>query len=464
MSDNHTDHSGHDHEHDHEHDHNEYDTGGITESQPQSGLSARDWQIVSIVTIPIIAAVGLICSAYLSRYKDSLLLVCATIFSGGIVLAVGISHMLPEAQEVLEGSFDGFPMSYTLFGACYIFLLFVDAGADRWSETLVHKGDIKAPQNKEKDIVCAEDGINDEADVDKGDTKAPQNHEHGIVCAEYVSNDKADVDDLGNHDGHTHGLVHSGHNITNPWAGLLLAIKVSVHSILEYIVLGSSVSKGGIKAPQDQEKDIVCLEAGSNDKEDVKEVHDHGNHDGPHDHVHSGHDIANPWAGLLLTIVLSIHAILECLVLGSSTDVESTIQMYISIATHKFFASFALGCSLVESGYWIEGNRGRFYSCALTFVLLNLVSIGIGMGLSQTFSENSNSVGILNALVAGSFFYVGAAEFVPVQMGKMRALRLPVIPVMLSLIAGYLLMVLLTAYTHPEHDHDHGDHEGHDHF
>ena len=360
MSDNHTDHSDHDHEHDHEHDHNEYDTGGITESQPQSGLSARDWQIVSIVTIPIIAAVGLICSAYLSRYKDSLLLVCATIFSGGIVLAVGISHMLPEAQEVLEGSFDGFPMSYTLFGACYIFLLFVDAGADRWSETLVHKGDIKAPQNQEKDIVCAEDGSNDEADVE--------------------------------------------------------------------------------------------------------EVHDHGNHDGPHDHVHSGHDIANPWAGLLLTIVLSIHAILECLVLGSSTDVESTIQMYISIATHKFFASFALGCSLVESGYWIKGNRGRFYSCALTFILLNLVSIGIGMGLSQTFSENSNSVGILNALVAGSFFYVGAAEFVPVQMGKMRALRLPVIPVMLSLIAGYLLMVLLTAYTHPEHDHDHGDHEGHDHF
>ena len=38
MSDTHTDHS----DHDHEHDHTEYDTRCMTESQPQSGLHARD--------------------------------------------------------------------------------------------------------------------------------------------------------------------------------------------------------------------------------------------------------------------------------------------------------------------------------------------------------------------------------------------------------------------------------------
>ena len=51
------------------------------------------------------------------------------------------------------------------------------------------------------------------------------------------------------------------------------------------------VHKGDIKAPQTQEKDIVCAEDGSNDESDVEEIHDHGNHGGPHDHVHSGHDI-----------------------------------------------------------------------------------------------------------------------------------------------------------------------------
>ena len=348
MSHNHSDHSGHDHiDHD--------DHGSAFETESQSGLTVMQWKIVSITTIPIIAMLGLLCSIYLSRYKDSLLLVCTTIFAGGILIATGMSHMLFESQEILAGSFGEFPLSYTAFGACFIFLLAIDALAERWSETLVHRDHSHNQEKTEQDVVCAE-------------------HEHHEIEKEF-------------------GDSHAGNM---------------------------------------------------------------------HTHVHSGHDIANPWAGMFLTLVLSIHSILECLVLGSSTDIEIISSSYTAIAIHKIFEGFALGSGLVASGYWNKGNRRRFYSCAIIFLLLNIIPIGIGMALANTFSENSTAVGVLLALVGGSFFYVGASEFVPAELEKMRVLKLPVLPVILSLVSGYVMMVLVTAFTHPEHDH--GDsHEGHNH-
>jgi len=343
------DHSDHDHDHDHEeHDNEEEVYGSYTESQPQGqgGISVRGWQICSIITIPFIAAVGIFCSIYLSRYQNTIGLCCATMFAAGILLATGLSHMLPESQEILESTSGEFPLSYTLFGACYIFLIFIESAGDQFADRLKRKEAAKdGEEGQEKD--AAQDG----------------------------------------HDDH-----HAGH--------------------------------------------------------------DHG-------HIHGAPEIANPWAGLLLTIVISFHAILECLALGSCQDKATCRASYIAIAAHKAFASFALGCALIASGYWEKGNRKRFYSCSGTFVGLNLVSIGIGMGLSSKFSENDAAVGVLMALAAGSFLYVGAAEFVPGEMAKMSRLNFNVFPVMFSLMAGYIFMTLLTAYTHPPHDHDHGDHHDH---
>lgn len=103
----------------------------------------------------------------------------------------------------------------------------------------------------------------------------------------------------------------------------------------------------------------------------------------------------------------------------------------------------------------MKEHRWRFYSCTLTSLLLNIIPIEIGIAMAEVLSRENSIVGILLALVGGSFFYVGASEFVTPELKKMRALKLPVFPVMLSLMAGYVMMVLVTAYTHPEHEHGH---------
>lgn len=128
MSDNYADHSGHD------------------------GLTVMQWKIVALVTLPMIELAGILCSIYLSSYKDSLVLVCSTCFAAGILIATGISHMLPESQEILASSFGEFPLAYTLFGACYIFLLFIEVAAERFSENMMHN-DEKVPQDDQAVII-----------------------------------------------------------------------------------------------------------------------------------------------------------------------------------------------------------------------------------------------------------------------------------------------------------------------
>merc|ERR1711920_1079446 len=165
---------------------------------------------------------------------------------------------------------------------------------------------------------------------------------------------------------------------------------------------------------------------------------------------------------------------LEGLLVGSSTDLNMVKAAYVGTMVHKIFEAFALGSSLVGAGFWDTtrpGGRRRFYVLTGVYVFITLASIGIGMALSTKFSEESVFIAVLIALTAGSFMYIGAFEFIPGELEKMRMLRLPVVPVVVSLGAGYALMNALFKFapTH-SHEHDHGaytesydEHAGHDH-
>ena len=121
----------------------------------------------------------------------------------------------------------------------------------------------------------------------------------------------------------------------------------------------------------------------------------------------------NPWVSILLTLVLSIHVILEGLTIGSTQDVQTIKSTFIAVASHKGFASFSLGSSLVASGYW-EGNRIMFFVLASIFVGVDILSIGIGMGLGNVFEQNGDLVGaILQSLLGGSFLFVATIELIP---------------------------------------------------
>lgn len=353
------DHSDHDHGQD-EHGHDEHDnevqqasTGGLT------GLTVRQLHIVALTTLPLLAAIGICCSIFLSRYKNSIALVCSTVFAGGLLIATGLTAILPEAEAIYSHlRHDGqeiagdFPLSYTLFGASFIFLIFIDTLADRWSENL------EAKQDNAVDKTTKEG----ENEIKKGDQ--------------------------------------------------------------------SSVDNQGFSMKEDVEEQT--------------EIHGHC-------HAHTIPESAKPWTGVLLTLIISIHSILECIVIGSITDVHVLTSSYIAVAVHKIFDGFALGSGLVASGYWTKQRRKFIYISAF-YVILNLISVGIGMAVSTAFSHDSAVIATLLSLVAGSFLYVGVIELIPGELEKMRSLKMPVLPVMLSLSAGFVAMTLVSKFAHAGHD------------
>lgn len=154
----------------------------------------------------------------------------------------------------------------------------------------------------------------------------------------------------------------------------------------------------------------------------------------------------NPWVSILLTLVLSIHVVLEGLTIGSSQDVDTIRSTFVAVASHKVFASFSLGSSLVASGYW-ESNRNMFFILAGTFVAVDIVSIGIGMAISDLYDQNANIVGaVLQSLLGGSFLFVSTVELIPGELEKMRRHNLPLLPILMCLCLGFALMTMLSKW------------------
>jgi len=154
----------------------------------------------------------------------------------------------------------------------------------------------------------------------------------------------------------------------------------------------------------------------------------------------------NPWVSILLTLVLSIHVILEGLTVGSTTDVETIKATFVAVCSHKGFASFSLGSSLVASGYW-ENNRTMFFVLAAVFVAIDIISVGAGMGLQSQFEQNGQvATAVLQALLGGSFLFVATIELIPGELETMRRHSLPLMPIMVSLCTGFALMTLLAKW------------------
>ena len=135
----------------------------------------------------------------------------------------------------------------------------------------------------------------------------------------------------------------------------------------------------------------------------------------------------NPWVSILLTIVLSIHVILEGLTVGSSGAVNDMKTVFIAVVVHKVFAAFSLGSSLVASGYWTmskaEGGRIMFFVLAGVFISLDVIGIAVGMCLSEAFEDESNLVaGVLQALLGGSFLFVSIVELIPGEFERSETL------------------------------------------
>lgn len=107
---------------------------------------------------------------------------------------------------------------------------------------------------------------------------------------------------------------------------------------------------------------------------------------------------------MLLTALISIHALSEGIALGINQDVASILLIFIAIAVHKSSEGFAVAIQLLKS-------RLKFKHIVLLFTLFSFMSpLGISLGFSAHYfvhgKQNQLLFAIFNAFAAGSFLYI----------------------------------------------------------
>ena len=164
-----------------------------------------------------------------------------------------------------------------------------------------------------------------------------------------------------------------------------------------------------------------------------------------HTHIHPVEQGDNPFSAVILTLALSIHSIVEGLGLGATSDISEIQSAFVAIAVHKGFTAFALAQGMITSGYWRKGlSHKAFYLSLGTFIFVGLLGIAIGWGISSV--GEGESVAILIGITSGSFIYVAMLELLPEEMATVKRERLPLLPVILTFLTGYMLMTMLAIW------------------
>mmetsp|Transcript_44206 Transcript_44206/g.65006 ORF Transcript_44206/g.65006 Transcript_44206/m.65006 type:complete len:160 (-) Transcript_44206:6-485(-) len=158
---------------------------------------------------------------------------------------------------------------------------------------------------------------------------------------------------------------------------------------------------------------------------------------------------------MMLLGALSIHSILAGLSIGLILDINEIFATAIAIVSHKVFDGYALGSTMVAAdlGWSLHVPLGISFSCSTPLGIL----VGMALASGDSYDEDSASVGIVQAIVAGTFLYIAIVEVGMKELLMVRqecnekkisslsqkqteALKL------FSLLLGFLAMSLLARY------------------
>lgn len=114
---------------------------------------------------------------------------------------------------------------------------------------------------------------------------------------------------------------------------------------------------------------------------------------------------------LVLTFVLSIHALIEGTAFGINTAIATALIIFIAIIAHKGSESFALATALAKS----ELSNKRILVVFGLFSLMTPLGIAFGSIVLDLFKTQNGILlqAIFNSIAAGSFLYIATLHHSP---------------------------------------------------
>ncbi len=124
-------------------------------------------------------------------------------------------------------------------------------------------------------------------------------------------------------------------------------------------------------------------------------IHNHGNENA---HTHRGTIGASS---------LSVHSFLDGIGIGLAFQVSPVVGIVVAVAvlTHDFSDGINTVGMIIKN----TGSRAR----ALKWLFVDALAPALGILVSMFFSVSDQSLGLLLALFAGFFLYIGASDLIP---------------------------------------------------
>lgn len=378
------------------------------------------------------------------------LLSLSNCFSGGLFIAIGLIHILPEAHEALEGQWEKkndkgeeeevFPLSYLLCLTSFSFILLIDKiifnsadyveGEDEHidlSRSVLKKSfggslnenfqeltsskyklALRLSKLNLKNKSITEDNdyeeytriINNDEEIHHNltDNEINQNlHEHN----EKHHHDQEHIHDHDEGDKHDHNNQSHDHQ---------KEFDLHQKKILKY------KSEGPIKEVDEEKKvfnsNFTDTEEKSNLKEVIEEENikkEHHHHDHEEDHHGHHHKMITKEDSMLscyvLLLAMGIHGFFAGIAFGVSGSFGESFNMFIAMIAHKWSEALTVGISFVSAEIPFE----KAIKFIIFFTLITPCGVILGTYLS---GMDDTIVGIAKALSAGTFIYISCAEII----------------------------------------------------
>jgi zinc transporter ZupT len=117
--------------------------------------------------------------------------------------------------------------------------------------------------------------------------------------------------------------------------------------------------------------------------------------------------------GLILVIVLSVHSLVAGFSMGMQTDSELVITMFVTIISHKWVESFALGSNLLRSGV----SKRNILIIGTAYSLAVPLGVVVGTVIQEFLTGIYAVIGTIVAtgIGAGTFIYVAIVDIMLVE-------------------------------------------------
>ncbi|KAK1867685.1 hypothetical protein I4F81_010190 [Pyropia yezoensis] len=344
-----------------------------------STTCVRNWKLVYIAVLFIEGVLGGLVPyglKYLPRFDIALHM--ANAFSGGIFIATGMLHVLPEALELMAGvahdgeehedeppaggeehhdehEEPGFPSVYAFAMASFFVILFVE-------HLLLRKYASAHGHAALAEVVA-------EKDVDEFHVPRPAaGHPDGDDAARKDSWDDALGADA------AAGAADGG--------GGADTLDAQVQAQARHLARMSGGSGARLSYGSDESFELRRQTLAASNGRFFS---------------------ANFFRALLAIVAVALHSMFESLSLGLASDFSSSLSVFIAIAAHKWATSIALGVKCEKE----QLRFGQYISLIVLFAAVTPLAAGLGLLIAGV---DTTIRGTLFALSAGIFLYIGAFE------------------------------------------------------